>query len=57
MVQSTIHLGCVIQPVAPGLQACTACDCTNQHVSKSSAGEDDATKRRGKHELSEAAAA
>lgn len=31
MVQPTTHLGCVAYPIAPRLQASTACHCTKQH--------------------------
>lgn len=56
MVQPAIHLSYMVQPVAPGLQDCLAHNCTKQCKIKSSAREDDAIQRDGKHEMSEAAA-
>lgn len=34
MVQPTTHLGCVVQPIAPGLRGCTTCYCTKHKVSQ-----------------------
>lgn len=56
MVEPTAHLGCMVQPIAPRLQTCTARYSTKQHKIKSRSRENDATKRRGKHDIHEAAA-
>lgn len=44
----------MVQPAAPGLQACTARYCTKQHEVKSSTRENAAIKTCIKHELYEA---
>lgn len=39
MGQPTTHLGSMVQPVVPELQACTACYWTKQHEIKSNTRE------------------
>lgn len=46
----------MVEPTAPGLQACTACYYTKRHEIKSSRRESDAIKRCSKQKMHEAAA-
>lgn len=54
VIQPIAHVGCVLQSIAPGPQACTARYSTKQHEMTSSTREND-THRHGEHKCEAAA--